>query len=134
MKCPLCGEEVVFERNLKKHQTGKTCKGFVYERAMLDKGWIALDTRYRHLLPKELPYEIGPCVYVGHGMSRYIHVRRLMWVDPIVGRILSDRIHGAMSFAGPVDDLKRTLEETKRRLRDEAERRRVQNADANPRP
>lgn len=123
MKCPLCGEEVVFERNLKKHQKGKTCKGFVYERSMLAKGWVAVDTRYRGILPKELPYEIGMHVHVGHGRDRYIHVRRLMWVDAVVGKILNDRIVGAMSFAGPVKDLQKTLEETKRRLHDEAARR-----------
>jgi hypothetical protein len=130
VKCPLCGEEVVFERNLKKHQKGKTCKGFVYERAMLAKGWVALDTRYRHLLPKELPFEIGPCVYVGQGQSRYLHVRKLMWVDATVAGILLDRIEGVMSFAGPIDELRRTLKETKRRLHAEAARRALQNAHA----
>jgi hypothetical protein len=133
MNCPLCGEEVIFERNLKKHQKGKTCKGFVYERKMYAKGWTYFNTQYRHWLQDVgLPFEVGPQVYIGFGNERYIHVRNRLWVDPLVASILQRRT-GIPSFAGPIQVYTFPVADTKQRLRAEAARRRTHNTSTSAR-
>lgn len=102
MNCPLCGEEVKLERNLKVHQKGQVCKGFVFERKMIAEGWRPIPAQYQKWVKDAgIEFIVGPKMYIGGWTQRVIHIRRMHWVRESVAQIIDRRI-GKMSFVGPV--------------------------------
>ena len=128
MKCPLCDEEIVFERNLKKHQKGKVCKGFVFERRMRAEGWSPLHNRYRPWLDDAgIAYVIGPVMYIGGFQQRVIHIRTQTWVPNKIAGIISLR-EGLPTFVGRIHTERCSIHRVKELLREEGNRARQRDA------